>query len=137
VELSQKHETCWIDQICIPQKDDKIRETLAAIPTIFKTLHVITLFPGPICSCLRTAYDKYQLTLKSANAADEPAQDGTLALALKELEAAVKGISCINSNGACSWVKRVWPSQELRHCSSIQLVWASSQLITCNKVLQR
>src|SRR2546423_2816847 len=33
----------WIDQLCIPQKDEEIRLILAKIPAIFRTFHVIAL----------------------------------------------------------------------------------------------
>jgi hypothetical protein len=73
-QLTEQHDGCWVDQICMPRKEEKtrgkeekirgkeekIRQTLAAIPSIFGTLHVTVLLPGSLCGCLRKAFDEYQ-----------------------------------------------------------------------------
>ncbi|KAB2570231.1 hypothetical protein DBV05_g11076 [Lasiodiplodia theobromae] len=42
----------WMDQLCIPQNDEKIRRILANIATIYKTFDVAVLMPGHPCACL-------------------------------------------------------------------------------------
>src|SRR5271155_119308 len=38
VLLSFEGRGCWIDQLCMPQKESEIRKALASIPTIYRTL---------------------------------------------------------------------------------------------------
>lgn len=52
VTLSFERGACWIDQLCIPQRDAEIRKALASIPTIYRTLDVVVLMPGTPCKCL-------------------------------------------------------------------------------------
>jgi hypothetical protein len=55
VRLSFEHGACWMNQLCIPQKDAEIRKALASIPTIYRTLDVVALMPGapPANACAR------------------------------------------------------------------------------------
>jgi hypothetical protein len=53
VEISSEYGGIWIDQLCLPGKDDDIRDILAKIPTIYRTLNAVVLFPGSLCPCLR------------------------------------------------------------------------------------
>ncbi|KIW58153.1 hypothetical protein PV05_02700 [Exophiala xenobiotica] len=52
-QLTKQYGGCWVDQFCMPQSEEKIRQTLASIPSIFRTLHVTVLLPGSLCGCLR------------------------------------------------------------------------------------
>ena len=50
--MDENYNACWIDQLCIPQEDAIIRETLANIPTIYRSFDVVILMPGRPCHCL-------------------------------------------------------------------------------------
>lgn len=126
VELCSNNSACWIDQLCIPQREDQIREALAKIPTIYRTLPVVALLPGSLCVCLPDAYRAYTDTL-----ADASGGGAVLAETYSRLESAMHGQSCANSNGSCSWTSRIWPSQELRYSTSIRVLWADDTAAAC------
>jgi hypothetical protein len=52
VMLTSLHTGCWMDQICIPQKEEDIPSALATIPTIYGKLDVVALLPWSPCRCL-------------------------------------------------------------------------------------
>ncbi|KAJ9602133.1 hypothetical protein H2200_013253 [Cladophialophora chaetospira] len=120
VKLTADGNLCWIDQFCVPQKDEQIRRTLSVIPTIFRTLPVIALLPGSICKCLRVAYEDYRRA---------PDTDSSF-----RLNKAVLGAECINSNGSCGWTSRIWPLQELRYSRSVQALWADEEPAECHGI---
>ncbi|KIW34639.1 uncharacterized protein PV07_01406 [Cladophialophora immunda] len=81
-----------IGHFCNPQSDEAIRKTLSAIPTIYKTLDIFVIIPGPVCSCLPTAYRAFEA---AKQALDDPlsttAEVETLCkAALKHLSTAVE-----------------------------------------------
>jgi hypothetical protein len=41
VRLSAGRGGCWIDQLCMPQKDEELRSVLAGIPVIYRSIIVI------------------------------------------------------------------------------------------------
>src|SRR5438034_10381429 len=53
VRLSLEHGGCWMDQLCMPQKDEELRSALASIPLIYRSLDVVVLLPGAPCKCLQ------------------------------------------------------------------------------------
>ncbi|KAL8858826.1 MAG: hypothetical protein Q9178_004743 [Gyalolechia marmorata] len=59
--LAFEHGACWIDQLCIPQKDAEIRKALASIPTIYRTFDVIVLMPGAPCNCVHEALETLEV----------------------------------------------------------------------------
>ncbi|KAK5453397.1 hypothetical protein LTS15_006582 [Exophiala xenobiotica] len=111
-QLTEQHEGCWVDQICMPQKEEKtrekeekIRQTLDAIPSIFSTLPVTVLLPGSLCGCLRIAFNGYQAAKREADeqqaSADQPSEaSARLDRCMERLERALYGTECLNSNGA-------------------------------------
>ena len=133
-ELTELFGACWIDQICVPQNDEKIRKVLAAIPTLYKGLNVFVILPGPICGCLRRAHDVHEVA-KVAHIASKQnnvvSLDGACAATLKELEAALQGIRCYNSNGSCSWMSRIWPLQEFRYAKSVSVRYSNLEVAPC------
>ncbi|KIW64576.1 hypothetical protein PV04_09501 [Phialophora macrospora] len=132
-QFTEKYGACWIDQICFPQKSDQLRRSLAQVPAVFRTLPVIILCPGSLCSCLRKAY---QATWEKAPAnpsnVESPA-DGTVytyttAMALFN---ALHAGDCLNSNGACSWPSRIWTNQEFRSARSVTMVYTEVEDAEC------
>ncbi|KAL8880023.1 MAG: hypothetical protein Q9198_002485 [Flavoplaca austrocitrina] len=67
--LAFEHGACWIDQLCIPQKDAEIRKALASIPTIYRTFDVIVLMPGAPSNCVREAVGTLEVAYEFG---DEP-----------------------------------------------------------------
>lgn len=55
----------WMDQLCIPQQEAAIRETLARIPDIYRSLEVVALMPGSHCECLMKHGEVYLEQLDS------------------------------------------------------------------------
>jgi hypothetical protein len=112
-----------IDQLCVPQKDDLLRETLLSIPMFYKSFHVVVLLPGVHCKCLSDSFSNFIHS-----------QDGDvykLASAATLVSKAVKGMHCPRSNGSCSWGSRIWTSQELRYSRSLVIVWAEEVADFC------
>ncbi|KAK0506968.1 hypothetical protein JMJ35_010668 [Cladonia borealis] len=89
--LCIKHGLCWVDQFCIPQRDEEVRTALASIPMIYKTLDVIALLPGSLCACAgRVAWTSDQV----APCVKNP-------VAKERLEAQLRGtLTRIRSGGA-------------------------------------
>ncbi|KAK5279530.1 hypothetical protein LTR40_007664 [Exophiala xenobiotica] len=142
-QLTEQHDGCWVDQICMPQKEEKtrekeekIRQTLAAIPSIFRTLHVTVLLPGSLCGCLRKAFDECQAAKAEVDeqeaSADLPSEaSARLDTCMERLERTLWGGRCLNSNGACSWTKRLWTLQEFLYSKSCSLLFANQEVMEC------
>jgi hypothetical protein len=111
VLLSFERGACWIDQLCIPQKDAEIRKALASIPTIYRTLDVVVLMPGAPCKCLRER-------LKSLR--DEEALGNSENYASTVVSDVM---SCLNFINCSSWFNRVWTRQELLYSRRICVAW--------------
>ena len=59
-ELSAEYNAVWIDQLCMPQKDDTIRAAQAKVSRIYSTLDVTVIFPGSLCRCLRQELEAHE-----------------------------------------------------------------------------
>jgi len=119
VSVSFDRGACWIDQLCIPQKDAEIRKALASIPTIYRTLDVVVLMPGAPCKCLRER-------LKSLR--DEEALGNSENYA----SAVVSDLtSCLNFISCSSWFNRVWTRQELLYSRRICVAWTAMTDAPC------
>jgi hypothetical protein len=117
-EHGPEHTGLWIDQLCIRQNNAEIRATLASIPTIYRTLEVVALMPGGLCSCLQ------QFALPADPIKVEDAFDAYMS-ALDPLT------KCANAFGLCSYFDRVWTRQELLYCRSIRVAHVASEVIDC------
>lgn len=117
IEICDQSQAIWMDQLCLPQKDEEIRSTLAKIPSIYGTLDVIILFPGSLCGCLRKSMAEF----KSTSDFDSTIQNMLM--------------RCHNTFGFCSWPNRVWPSQELTNSRLIRIVWNSKKELSCVPVV--
>ncbi len=137
VELSTDYGSCWIDQLCIPQKEEAIRLTLAAIPAIFRLLPVVALLPGSLCPCLRKAYRNHEICWERQDKAPDILMDSSLMVTIRSLGEAMFGSTCRYSNGRCSWTERIWPSQELRYSTSVRLMWANPEDAACEEIIHR
>lgn len=118
-EHGMEHAACWIDQLCIIQtQDDDIRTTLAKIPSIYRTLDVVALMPGSLCSCLQQQadwlYSEKELTPFSHRWGDMLT-------------------GCVHCLGLCSYFDRVWTRQELLYSQSIRIVRTSFDETPCVK----
>ncbi|KKY14869.1 hypothetical protein UCRPC4_g06636 [Phaeomoniella chlamydospora] len=103
-EYGKEHAAIWIDQLCIPQTDEQIRQALAKIPLIYQTLDVVALMPGSRCACLgddETCYGDKEVW------------------------------KCLNALGLCSYFNRQWPRQELLYSQSIRVVRTSTKQLPC------
>lgn len=121
-ELS-KDAPIWIDQICIPQKEEAIRQVLANIPSIFRTFDVAALMPGHPCKCLDDILEN-RLPLILA------AEDKTVGEKSQALSMPTE-YQCLSSLAPSSWFKRIWTRQEFMYSRQIRCVWASSQRAKC------
>ena len=103
IELTDEYGACWIDQLCLSQDDEVIRQTLVMMPILYGTLEVKVILPGPLCGCLFEAFDHYKLTKALFRSSpDQAAANEACAAAETELRTAVIGLKWVNSNGNCS-----------------------------------
>lgn len=108
---------CWIDQLSIMQNDDEdVKKTLARIPDVYRTLHVVALLPGPMCECKAERVSFVQ---------DGPGVEGT------------NPIKCWNNLGLASYFGRLWTRQELHYARSVRARWTSSKLAVCTEKVVR
>lgn len=121
-ELS-KDAPIWIDQICIPQKEEAIRQVLANIPSIFRTFDVAALMPGHPCKCLDDILENRLPRILAA-------EDKTVGEKSQELSTPTE-YQCLSSLAPSSWFKRIWTRQELMYSRQIRCVWASSRRAKC------
>lgn len=146
--LAEIAEKCplWIDQLCIPQKDEEIRLILAKIPVIFRTFHLIALLPGSTCSCLRrlclflprikkghrlarlvsakARFVQRKSSIRQVGPLPSNADILDLTIANVDDDAIMECQSrCYNAIGCCSWFGRIWTLQELTYSETLQVVW--------------
>ena len=112
----------WLDQLCIVQSDEAIRENLAKIPTIFRTFQVVVLMLDHPCKCLHDFIRevKFQGTHES-----EDLRSKAFYKCLENYD------HCINFTASSSWFRRLWTRQELMYSRSIRCVWASNITPAC------
>lgn len=128
---------CWIDQICVPQRDDQIRETLAAIPTIYRTLDVVILLPSAPCKCFYQAADSVAEVWESMTLLTSEAERHGEELRINKIVS--EGImqrDCLNILPLNSWLQRLWTRQELMYSSKVSLLYASKKQAPCLSVQQ-
>lgn len=114
----------WLDQLCIVQKDEAIRETLAKIPAIFSTFHVVALMPDHPCKCLDEFVHKFKL--------HNPDEWTDLDDHAKAIKQGMKDYQeCISFTAPSSWFRRLWTRQELMYSRRIHCVWASKITPPC------
>ncbi|KAF9630715.1 hypothetical protein BFW01_g1277 [Lasiodiplodia theobromae] len=112
----------WMDQFCIPQKEDEIVRTLASIPTIYRTFDVVVLMPGAPCGCLR----EHMRDLAGVDLANfEPDMMRVLMPSRQRM------LSCFNSIAPSSWMGRMWPRQELMYAEQVRCVWVGREESAC------
>jgi len=138
VQLTTTYQGVWIDQACLPQdvSDEEWAGVLVSIPLVFKTLPVIALFPGRLCRCLTIAYRRYRDAVEGPQEGARSAAFGTSKVvgeAYDRLQDIITGTECIYANGWCSWVGRIWPSQELRYSRQISVCWAEEGFADCHQ----
>lgn len=115
----------WMDQFCIPQKEDEIVRTLASIPTIYRTFDVVVLMPGALCGCLREHMrDLARVDLASFG----PETLQVLTPSRRRL------MSCLNSTAPSMWMRRMWPRQELMYAEQVRCVWVGREEAGCVRV---
>jgi hypothetical protein len=135
-KIREKEEKIREKEENIREKEETTRQTLAAIPSIFRTLHVTVLLPGSLCGCLRKAFDECQAAKAEVDeqeaSADLPSEASAgLATCMKRLEGCLNGTDCLNSNGACSWTKRQWTLQEFLYSKSCSVLFANQEVMEC------
>ncbi|EWC44311.1 hypothetical protein DRE_01137 [Drechslerella stenobrocha 248] len=115
VELTNARGSIWLDQLCVPQREDYICEILPKIPDIFRSMEVAVLMPGARCRCL----DK---TIKEAQGGTKPSLD---------LVEDWLNEKCLNKAGLSSYTNRMWARQEFRYAQNLRVVWNTQRPATC------
>ncbi|KAJ6259588.1 hypothetical protein Dda_5226 [Drechslerella dactyloides] len=115
VELTNAKGSIWLDQLCVPQREDYIREILPKVPDIYRSMEVAVLMPGARCQCL----DK---TVKAVECGEKTGSD-VVEDWLNE--------QCLNKAGLSSYTNRMWARQEFRYAHNLRLVWNSQRPASC------
>ncbi|KAL9057263.1 MAG: hypothetical protein Q9162_002467 [Coniocarpon cinnabarinum] len=114
-ESSDMPEYCWIDQLCIRQNDSKeLRQTLARIPDIFRSLDVVVLLPGARCECGLQRLQRFQRRRRLRR------KRGFLQLGW-----------CWNSVSLLTWISRIWTRQEFLYAVNARFIWVDDGLAQC------
>ena len=130
-ELSREHNAIWIDQLCVPQTKGEVRDVLAKIPDIYRTLDVVAVLPGPPpCKCCNR-----WLALES-NRWLSLDLNQRCAESFDKLTLMVEGriLQCYNSVAFCSWYRRVWTRQEFFYSRTIRIKWNLTSTPPCVKL---
>lgn len=123
-ELSEE-KPIWMDQLCIPQQEDKILQTLADIQSIFSTLDVVVFCPGSLCGCIPKIVEKLS-RIPSEDPGQKDSDQQSLAFTGQYNK-------CLGT-GSFSWSQRMWPHQEVMHAQRIRCIWASKVGNPCVKL---
>ena len=124
VKLSADYGGCWIDQLCIEQEEKKIRQSLASIPSIYRSLDVVAIMPGSACACLQGARQVVE-AFESGQTTEE------VNMVHERVHKQLMG--CLNSAGLNSWFDRLWPRQEFMYSRRISIMRTSKALVPCVK----
>lgn len=117
----------WLDQLCIPQESKAIRDALASVPTIYRTFDVVVLMPGRPCECL----GKFLAESGGPVAPEVDQETLTVPQALPLATRVERYARCLNFIAPSSWVRRLWPRQELMYARRIRCEWASNTTAQC------
>lgn len=112
-------------------KDEGIRTTLNTIPILYQTLHVVVILPGPICNCLRNAYDAYTKARSGSVHESSPTRGETLAVTSDKLHRTLMGADCLSATGAGLWLQKIWTFQEFRYSRSLSVLFADQNTAPC------
>ncbi|KAF3931519.1 hypothetical protein ABW19_dt0206340 [Dactylella cylindrospora] len=115
VELTDTRGAIWMDQLCVPQREDYIREILPKVPDIFRTMEVAVLMPGGRCQCLERMVEN----LKSGKSQSLDVVDDWL------------NEKCHNKAGLSSYTNRMWAHQEFRYAQHLRIVWNNKEPAQC------
>ncbi|KAF3910341.1 hypothetical protein ABW21_db0208947 [Orbilia brochopaga] len=115
VELTNARGSIWLDQLCVPQREDYVREILPKVPDIYRSMEVAVLMPGARCQCL----DK---TVQAVQAGEKTCGD-VVEDWLNE--------KCLSKAGLSSYTNRMWARQEFRYAHNLRLVWNSQRPASC------
>ncbi|KAK6542021.1 hypothetical protein TWF694_007792 [Orbilia ellipsospora] len=115
VELTKAKGSIWIDQLCVPQREDYVREILPKIPDIYRTMDVAVLMPGARCQCLEKTIEKAKGDTKES----------------EDLVETWLNDKCHNKAGLSSYTNRMWARQEFRYAQNLRLVWNSNKPAVC------
>ncbi|EPS35100.1 hypothetical protein H072_11592 [Dactylellina haptotyla CBS 200.50] len=133
----------WMDQICLPQKEEQIQETLAKIPDIYRALEVAIIMPGSPCLCLNVDFDVPRevqdggemkemvakcRALKQQKSSDEEQYRGSQPdnyVLLGETQC------CENYIGMSSYFNRIWTKQEFDYATRVRLIWDTDKPAEC------
>ncbi|KFY53031.1 hypothetical protein V496_07968 [Pseudogymnoascus sp. VKM F-4515 (FW-2607)] len=117
VRLSLEHAGCWIDQLCMPQKEEEVRTALASIPLIYRSLDVVVLLPGAPCKCLQESLEMIQVAKQFGTEEDFKSAHGAVQTRI---------FRCLNFVPSCSWFTRLWTRQEMLYSKHISVAWTGA-----------
>lgn len=124
VNLCEKHNGIWLDQLCNGQTPQEVDMILAKIPAVYRTLDVVAIMPGASCECL------HRMTSKIIKAAEA----GTMKH--EQIEAVwrnelVERSGCLRFVGLNAWFDRLWTRQEFMYSRRITVLRTSETLAPC------
>ena len=117
-DLSKKYEGLWLDQLSLPKDNRVIVRYLQSMPTIYRTLDVVVLFPNAPCPCLA----------RGVRAGRLPRWPIAFDLAKKS-----KARACINAFPVSSYHVRLWTKLEFAYSRRISAYNVSGPLGPCTK----
>ena len=127
--LTEECGSLWIDQLCIPQRGDALRDALAKISLVYETLEVRVLLPGSLCACLRDSLAQEEI-LDFLQNQEEGTPEFARIWAEKTEHLEGHG-ECVNRLGPCSYFDRLWTMSELRHTTRFRVSWCSTRVRKC------
>lgn len=122
VRLSLEYAGCWIDQLCMPQKDEEVARALASIPLIYRALDVVVLLPGAPCKCLQESLEMIQVAKDFGTEEDYKTSHETVRRRIHR---------CLNFVPSCSWFTRLWTRQEMLYSKHISVAWTDAGKSLC------
>ena len=117
----------WIDQLSIKQSsEEEIRETIANIPDIYRTLEVVMLMPGGHCCC-----QSYITSFLDEHAETNIAESDNLFDHVQSRMVAAD--YCANNLSFVTYFQRIWTRQEMLYASRLRIHWISD-IIACSRM---